>query len=51
MFVSVHFVNKGIDQLHLSKVFKSDEVVDKLAEVLQHSDDIPIVTMRLDPPI
>ena len=47
----VHFVNKGIDQLHLSKVFKSDAIVDKLPEVLQHSDDIPVVTMRLDPPI
>ena len=32
----VYFVNKGIDQLHLSKVFKSDEIIDKLPEVLQH---------------
>ena len=23
----VHFVNKGIDQIHMSNVFKSDEVV------------------------
>ena len=44
----VHFVNKGID---LSKVFKSDEIFDKLPEVLQQSDGIPVVTMRLDPPI
>ena len=47
----VNFVNKGLDDIHLSKIFNSPEVVALLPECLQNDDDIPSVTTKLDPPI
>ena len=47
----VHFVNKGIDDLHLSSIFRSNVVVSCLPEKLRVDEDIPVVTVKLDPPI
>ena len=48
---TVHFVNKGIDDLHLSKIFKHHSVLEHLPENLRVSENIPVVTFKLDPPI
>ena len=47
----VHFVNKGMDDLHLSSIFKSKDVVNLLPEKLREDEHIPVVTFHLDPPI
>ena len=48
----VDFVNKGMDQIHLSKIFRSSEVTNCLPDVLKSGDDdIPKVTFRLNRPI
>ena len=49
--ISIRFVNKGLDDIHISKIFRSPEVVSLLPEALQGEDDIPACTMKLDPPI
>ena len=50
--VSIRFVNKGLDDIHLPKIFRSSAVTSLLPEALRSSDeDIPICTMKLDPPI
>ena len=49
--ITIKFVNKGIDDIHLSKIFRSAEVTSLLPEELQPEDDIPSVTMKLTPPI
>ena len=48
---SVRFVNKGLDDIHLSKIFTSPDVIECLPESLQHKDELPSVTYKLDPPI
>ena len=40
-----------IDDLHLSSIFRSNVVVSCLLEKLRVDDDIPVVTVKLDPPI
>ena len=49
--VTIRFVNKGLDDIHVSKIFSSREVTSLLPEELQDEDDIPACTMKLDPPI
>ena len=49
--ISIRFVNKGLDDIHLSKIFRSPEVISLLPEALQGEDDVPACTMKLDPPI
>ena len=49
--VSIRFVNKGLDDIHVAKIFRSPEVAALLPEALQEKDDIPACTMKLDPPI
>jgi hypothetical protein len=44
--VTIRFVNKGIDDIHLSKIFRSSEVTSLLPEELQAEDDIPSVTIN-----
>ena len=48
--VTIKFVNKGLDEIHVSKIFQMQEVTSLLPEELQ-GDDIPACTMKLDPPI
>ena len=47
----VHFVNKGIDDIHLSSIFRSTVVINSLPEKLREEEEIPVVTVKLDPPI
>ena len=47
----VHFVNKGIDDLHLSSIFPSNVVINSLPKKLREEDEVPVVTVKLDPPI
>ena len=49
--ITIKFVNKEIDDIHLSKIFRSAEVTSLLPDELQPEDDIPSVTMKLTPPI
>ena len=49
--VTIRFVNKGLDDIHVSKIFHSPEVAALLPEALQEKDDVPACTMKLDPPI
>ena len=49
--VTITFVSKAIDDIHISKVFRSAEVVALLPEVLQKEEEIPMPAMKLDPPI
>ena len=47
----IRFVNKGIDALHLSKIFKLDTVISQLPANLREAENIPTVTFKLDSPI
>ena len=49
--VTIPFVNKGIDDIHLAKIFRSADVISLLPEALQREEEAPTVTMKLDPPI
>ena len=49
--VTIRFVNKGLDHIHVSKIFRSAAVTSLLPEALQSDEDIPTCTMKLDPPI
>ena len=49
--VTIRFVNKGLDHIHVSKIFRSVAVTSLLPEALQSDEDIPPCTMKLDPPI
>ena len=49
--ISINFVNKGIDDIHLNKIFKSDEVTALLPAGLKGEEDIPVAIMKLSPPI
>ena len=49
--VSIRFVNKGLDDIHVAKIFRSPEVAALLPVALQEKDEIPACTMKLDPPI
>ena len=49
--ISIQFVNKGLEDIHVSKIFRSPEVTSLLPEALKGEDDIPSCTMKLDPPI
>ena len=47
----IHFVNKGLNRLGLSKIFKSANVVSLLPPQLQEEKEIPFPTYKLDAPI
>ena len=47
----IHFVNKGIDLLHLPSIFKCEQVVELLPKSLSSENDIPITTFSLNSPI
>jgi hypothetical protein len=47
----VHFVNKGLNKLGLSKIFQSEDVVNSLPPDLQGEKDIPFPSYKLDAPI
>ena len=49
--ISINFVNKGIDDIHLNKIFRSAEVIAVLPTKLKDDKDIPVATMKLAPPI
>ena len=49
--ITVKFVNKGMDDIHLNKIFRSKEVLDLIPPNLSREEDIPMVTMKLTPPI
>ena len=49
--ISIHFVNKGLDKLHISSILRSGEVQELLPDSLQTEEDMPTCTFRLDPPI
>ena len=49
--VVVEFVNKGLDDIHLSKIFRTPEVTSLLPEPLRADEEIPVSTMKLNPPI
>ena len=47
----IDFVNKGIDAIHLPKIFHSAEVVKLLPEKLRENDSIPVAAFKLQRPI
>ena len=49
--ITIKFVNKGLEDIHMSKILRSSEVTSLLPAALQGEDDIPSCTMKLDPPI
>ena len=49
--ITINFVNKGIDDIHLNKILKSGEVIALLPSDLKGKEDIPVATMKLSPPI
>ena len=49
--VTINFVNKGLDDIHISKIFRSPAVTSLLPQVLQKDEEVPTCTMKLDPPI
>ena len=49
--VPIRFVNKGLDDIHVSRIFRSADVISLLPEALRGEDDVPTCTMKLDPPI
>ena len=49
--ITINFVNKGIDDIHLNKILKSSEVIAALPTKLKGENDIPVATMKLSPPI
>ena len=49
--VTFKFVNKGMDDIHLNKIFRSKEVIDLIPPALDAEEDIPMVTMKLTTPV
>ena len=49
--ITIKFVNKGMDDIHLNKIFRSKEVVDLIPPSLSEEEDIPMVTMKLTAPV
>ena len=49
--VTIRFVNKGLDELHVNSIFRSPDVVSLLPTELRKEENIPACTMKLDPPI
>ena len=49
--ITIRFVNKGLDELHVNSIFHSPEVVSLLPTELKKKEDIPACTMKLDTPI
>ena len=49
--ITINFVNKGLDDIHISRILRSAEVTSLLPEVLQVDDEKPMCTMKLDAPI
>ena len=47
----IHFVNKGLNKLGLSKIFRSEDVVNSLPPEIQGEKDIPFPSYKLDAPI
>ena len=48
---SIHFVNKGIDHLHLPSIFRKPNIVACLPDVLKEEENLPTVITRQDAPI
>lgn len=46
----LRFVNKGMNELHLSSIFRSQDVKELLPEALNAEKDIPTIAMKLDTP-
>ena len=49
--VTIRFVNKGLDELHVNSIFHAPEVVALLPDKLQIQENVPVCTMKLDTPI
>ena len=47
----IHFVNKGLNKLGLSKIFRAEDVVASLPPELQEETDLPFPSYKLDAPI
>ena len=47
----VMFVSKGIDDLRLGKIFRSENVVNSLPDSLKREEHVPVVTFKLVSPI
>ena len=45
------FVNKGLEEINLSKIVRSQEVIDLLPEKLRSEEEIPMITYKLRNPI
>ena len=49
--ITIRFVNKGLDELHVNSIFHTPEVVALLPDELKKRENIPTCTMKLDTPI
>ena len=49
--ITIKFVNKGLDEIHINNIFHSAEVISSLPQQLQKEEEIPSCTMKLDPPV
>ena len=49
--ITIKFVNKGLDEIHINSIFHSAEVIASLPQDLQEEENIPSCTMKLDIPI
>ena len=47
----IEFVNKGLDNIRISNILKSNSVINCLPPVLKEEENIPIATYKLDRPI
>ena len=49
--ITIKFVNKGLDEIHINSIFHSAEVISSLPQELQQEENIPSCTFKLDVPI
>jgi hypothetical protein len=48
---TIKFVNKGIEKLNMSGIFRHTDVISSLPDILQQEENIPKIVMKLDSPI
>ena len=49
--ITLPFVNKGMEDIRLGKIFRLPDVVNTLPDDLQKDDEIPMLSYKLKPPI
>ena len=47
----IYFSNKGMEDIRLTKILRSPDIVSLLPPQMQQEDDIPMVSYKLQPPI